>query len=165
MTGNARAGTGNDLANKITGNVADNRLEGDSGNDTLIGGGGRDVLYGGAGNDVLTGGDGADIFEFSRADATSTDRVTDFSVAAGDRVSFDASGFGLSLGQGLDALGALAADRFEFGTTASKGHAEFFFNTKSKTLYWDADGNAGHEIAVASFSNAVDLTHHSFVIV
>ena len=115
--------------------------------------------------DVLRGGAGADVFAFTQADATSTDRITDFSAAAGDRIGIDASGFGLSLGQGLDARGDLMADWFEIGTTASKGHAEFFFNTKSKTLYWDADGKAGQEIAVASFSNPVDLTHHSFVIV
>ena len=164
LTGNAKLGTGNDLANKITGNDADNRLDGGSGNDILVGGGGRDTLFGGAGKDVLTGGEGADVFAFIRPDATSTDRITDFSMAAGDRIAIDAAGFGLSAGQGLDGNGALMADWFEVGTTASKGHAEFVFNTKSKTLYWDADGKAGHEIAVATFSNPVDLTHHSFVI-
>jgi beta-glucanase (GH16 family) len=96
-------GQGNDLISAATG---DGLIYGNLGNDTLTGGGGNeivrggqgdDVLFGGAGNDFLsgdrgndtiTGGAGADIFHtFSGA---GLDRVTDFSVAQGDRVMVDA---------------------------------------------------------------------------
>ena len=47
---------------------------------TLIyGNGGNDILIGGTGKDELWGGAGSDTFVFNFADATSTDRVKDFS--------------------------------------------------------------------------------------
>ncbi|MDQ3270879.1 MAG: hypothetical protein M3Q12_01740, partial [Pseudomonadota bacterium] len=51
LTGNAEAGMGNDLANKLTGNAASNKLWGGVGNDSLDGGEGADILFGGLGND------------------------------------------------------------------------------------------------------------------
>jgi Ca2+-binding RTX toxin-like protein len=56
------AGTGNNLANRITGNNGANALTGKGGNDTLIGGGGDDDLFGDAGNDSMVGGAGNDRF-------------------------------------------------------------------------------------------------------
>jgi Ca2+-binding RTX toxin-like protein len=168
-------GRGNELANKITGNAADNALSGGAGNDTLSGGAGNDVLSGGAGLDILTGGAGADTFVFGPANATSTDKVTDFSSAEGDRLQFQASDFGLSLGHGLNADGTLSADYFAIvsgkTTQATQSHGQFLFNVTSKTLFWDADGNAGGArsqapVAIASFtgvaaSEAPHLLHLS----
>ncbi|SBW03904.1 Peptidase M10 serralysin (fragment) [uncultured delta proteobacterium] len=72
LTGTAKKGTGNDLANILIGNAEDNILnggagddilEGGDGNDTLIGGMGNDTLRGGNGNDTLNGGSGNDILD------------------------------------------------------------------------------------------------------
>jgi Ca2+-binding RTX toxin-like protein len=133
------------------------------------------VLSGGAGLDILTGGAGADTFVFGPANATSTDKVTDFSSAEGDRLQFQASDFGLSLGHGLNADGTLSADYFAIvsgkTTQATQSHGQFLFNVTSKTLFWDADGNAGGArsqapVAIASFtgvaaSEAPHLLHLS----
>ncbi|MBL8554638.1 MAG: matrixin family metalloprotease [Phenylobacterium sp.] len=84
---------GNDL---VYGNLGADTCEGGSGNDTIRGGQQDDVLVGGAGddyvsgdkdNDTVTGGEGADIFH-TFGDA-GIDRVTDFSIAQGDRVMLD----------------------------------------------------------------------------
>ncbi|WP_293898097.1 NF038122 family metalloprotease [Phenylobacterium sp.] len=95
-------GKGNDLqfggdgADVVLGNLGDDTLSGDAGNDIVRGGQGNDILSGGAGNDyvsgdrgddTMTGGPGADLFH-SFGDA-GIDRVTDFSVAEGDRVMLD----------------------------------------------------------------------------
>jgi Ca2+-binding RTX toxin-like protein len=59
------------------------------GSDTIAGGTGYDKLVGGTGNDVLTGNLGADTFYCGPG----TDRITDFSRAAGDRKSTDCERF------------------------------------------------------------------------
>ena len=56
------AGTGNELANKITGNAGNSNLNGGAGNDTLLGNDGGDNLNGGAGADNLVGGNGSDTY-------------------------------------------------------------------------------------------------------
>jgi Ca2+-binding RTX toxin-like protein len=62
-------------------------IRGGQGDDVLLGQGGNDWLSGDRGNDTLTGGEGADVFHtFGEA---GIDRVTDFSVAQGDRVQLD----------------------------------------------------------------------------
>ena len=67
----------------FTGHTGSDKLFGGDGSDILIGGGGGDTLVGGAGSDTLTGGAGADTFDFDAA-TEGTDRITDFSKAAGD---------------------------------------------------------------------------------
>jgi serralysin len=84
-------GTGNDTINGMGGN---DNLIGRNGNDTLSGDAGGDRLSGGAGNDLLSGGVGADRFVFGRAEGN--DRITDFSLAAQDRLVFDDALWSLS---------------------------------------------------------------------
>ena len=97
-------GSGGD--DDIVGGAGANRLQGGLGADILAGVGGDDVLRGGQGNDVLRGGDGDDFVSGDRGDDTMSggsgadvfhtfggagiDRVTDFSLAEGDRVQLDA---------------------------------------------------------------------------
>jgi Ca2+-binding RTX toxin-like protein len=86
LTGTAAIdATGNARSNILTGNGAANVLTGGDGDDTLIGG---------LGNDSLTGGSGADIFVYDGYDtaAAQADVITDFSIAAGDKISFGPSG-------------------------------------------------------------------------
>lgn len=89
VTGTRKADVieGNRFDNRLDGAGAGDVLRGAGGDDVLIGGTGRDKLLGGKGNDRLlggsksdrlTGGDGEDQFVFSRADAGTMDRVTDF---------------------------------------------------------------------------------------
>jgi Ca2+-binding RTX toxin-like protein len=82
--------------NLVYGNLGNDSCEGGAGNDTIRGGQENDVVVGGAGNDfvsgdkgddTMTGGTGADLFH-TFGDA-GIDRVTDFSLAEGDRVQLD----------------------------------------------------------------------------
>ncbi|UWZ96982.1 tandem-95 repeat protein [Vibrio splendidus] len=62
-------------------------VDGGEGDDILYGQGGADTIIGGLGNDILTGGDDADIFKWVDGDLDgSTDRISDFSIAEGDKV-------------------------------------------------------------------------------
>jgi serralysin len=56
-------------------------------NDVLTGGAGDDYLSGDRDNDTVTGGAGADVFH--TFGAAGLDRITDFSLADGDRVQLD----------------------------------------------------------------------------
>ena len=79
--------TGNAGYNALTGLLGNDKLFGNIGNDTLDGGYGNDRLSGGKGADMLTGGNGADVFNFTKNEGV--DRITDFSLAAGDRLQLD----------------------------------------------------------------------------
>jgi hypothetical protein len=159
-------GTGNDLVNKLAGNDAANVLSGRGGDDLLYGNGGDDILIGGAGKDELWGGLGLDTFVFRFADATSTDRVKDFSATDHDHVGIYASDYGLSLGNGLvdDGTGKLVLDPAYFAAVAgsasfvqgtASGHGQFVFSSTSSThtLMWDADGaGPAHGVGLATFN-------------
>jgi Ca2+-binding RTX toxin-like protein len=89
--------SGGDGADIVYGNLGADTCVGGDGADVVRGGQDADVLQGGAGadflsgdkgDDTMTGGAGADAFH-SFADA-GVDRITDFSVAEGDRVVLDA---------------------------------------------------------------------------
>lgn len=114
----ASGGDGNDTISggngddTVVGDAGNDYLNGDAGNDSLSGGTGNDTLEGGDGSDTMSGGPGADLFIFRQSDVTlaSTDRITDFSTADGDKISLAA----------IDAkAGTTANDAFTFiGTQA-----------------------------------------------
>ena len=179
LTGTAAInGTGNDLANRIAGNGAANVLSGGAGDDVLLGNGGDDTLIGGPGKDELWGGSGSDTFVFGRPDATSTDRVKDFSATDHDHVGIYASDYGLSLGQGLvdDGTGKLVLDPAYFVAAAgspsflqgtASGHGQFVFasSPSALTLMWDPDGaGPSHGIALATFNSGVTLSAADFTV-
>jgi hypothetical protein len=169
-------GTGNDLANKLAGNEAANVLSGQGGDDLIYGNGGDDTLIGGAGKDELWGGSGSDTFVFRAPDATSTDRVKDFS--AGDHIGIYASDYGLSLGHGLvdDGTGKLILDPTYFAAVAgsasfvqgtSSGHGQFVFSSSASThtLMWDVDGaGPSHGVALATFNLDATPSAADFVV-
>ncbi|WP_390517766.1 Ig-like domain-containing protein, partial [Vibrio fortis] len=64
----------------------DDTVAGGLGDDILYGQGGDDTLIGGLGDDILTGGEGEDIFKWVDMDDGSSDTITDFSVADGDKL-------------------------------------------------------------------------------
>jgi len=171
-------GTGNDLANRLAGNDANNVLSGRAGDDVIYGNGGSDILIGGAGRDELWGGSGSDTFVFRGPDATSTDRVKDFSATDHDRIGIYASDYGLSLGHGLvdDGTGNLVLDPTYFAAVAggaswvqgtASGHGQFLFSSTASTLtlMWDPDG-AGtlHGTALATFNSGVALSAADFFV-
>ena len=96
---------GTNTADALFGNAGSNRLDGSNGDDILRGLGGNDVLFGGAGNDNLQGATGADVFvgglgndiliggvgrdAFHFHNNLGRDVVTDFSLAASERLIFD----------------------------------------------------------------------------
>ena len=88
--------SGGEAYDLVYGNLGNDTCDGGAGADIVRGGQQDDVLFGGAGDDyvsgdkdsdTVTGGLGADIFH-SFGDA-GMDRVTDFSLAEGDRVQLD----------------------------------------------------------------------------
>ena len=151
-------------------------LSGGVGDDLIYGNGGDDILIGGAGKDELWGGSGSDTFVFGRPDATSADRVKDFSAA--DHVGIYASDYGLSLGHGLvdDGTGKLMLDPAYFAAVAgsasfvqgtSSGHGQFVFSStaSTQTLMWDADGaGASHGVALATFNQDATSSAADFVV-
>lgn len=161
LKGSALRGTGNEMNNKIVGNEGDNILIGGAGNDTLVGGAGNDQLHGGAGRDALTGGAGADWFVFDKSALGGADKISDFRQAEGDRIVVIGADFGLSpsTAAGLD------PGRFQLGTTASLGQAQFLFDAKTGTLSWDADGRAGGATAIATLGNGFDLSSLDILVI
>ncbi len=155
-------GTGNELANKIVGNEQNNILIGGTGNDTLSGGAGNDQLHGGAGRDVLTGGTGADWFVFDKTALGGADKVTDFRSSEGDRIVIVGADFGLSTPAHVTAL---ATDRFQVGTSATLGHAQFLFDARTGTLFWDDDGRAGGAVAIATLGSGTNLMGSDILVI
>jgi hypothetical protein len=165
LTGTAAInGTGNSADNRMKGNDFANVLSGMEGADNISGGGGSDVIIGGAGKDTLDGGSGADTFMFGIADATSTDRITDFNMAEGDKLGIMSIDYGLREGRGLisgnldPAYFATVSGFSPQGTVA--GHGQFLYNTSNYTLLWDKDG-AGtvySGVAIATFNSNIGLT-------
>ncbi len=170
-------GTGNGLANKLNGNDAPNVLSGQGGDDVMYGNGGDDILIGGTGKDEIWGGAGSDMFVFRFPDATSTDKVKDYSSGA-DRIGIYGGDYGLSLGNGLvaDGTGKLVLDPTYFVAVAgsaanvqgtSSGHGQFVFSSSASTLtlMWDADGaGASHGVALATFNSGVTLSAADFTV-
>jgi Ca2+-binding RTX toxin-like protein len=141
---------GNGLNNLINGNASGNTLSDGLGNDTL---------NGGVGLDQLTGGAGVDCFVLHKAQGA--DIVTDFST--GDKLQVSAAEF---LG-GL-AAGALAANRFRSGAgiiAANDANQRFIFDTTSRNLYFDEDGNGIASIVqIATLQGATPLTAANFTV-
>lgn len=80
--------------------------------DYIVGDANNNTITGGAGIDYLTGGDGADTFVFATVDIDTTagavtDRISDFSSAAGDKLSLGAAGVA---GTNYSEAGAAVAD-------------------------------------------------------
>ncbi|ABV93637.1 hypothetical protein Dshi_1895 [Dinoroseobacter shibae DFL 12 = DSM 16493] len=88
-----KGAAGDDL---LSGGDGKDKLMGYSGADVLDGGAGADRLYLGAGADIATGGTGSDRFIFRADDLDgSTDRITDFRNAGGEKDRLDLRGLDL----------------------------------------------------------------------
>ncbi|QOZ44018.1 hypothetical protein XH89_11370 [Bradyrhizobium sp. CCBAU 53340] len=153
---------GNANANTISGSNA--IMFGLAGNDTIVSNGGNNVMVGGAGNDSLYGGAGNDQFVFN-ATSDGLDQIYNFH--AGDRIEFAAAGFGSHLAVSATNTGVLDAFHFVANATGPTTTAqEFWFNTATHTLYFDANGSApGGQVAIAHLQNSYVLHNTDIVLV
>lgn len=124
LTGGARNGTGNELANIITGSGGDDGIKGLGGDDRVAGSGGGDLVSGGQGNDFLHGGTGDDRIA-GDGDDDRIDGSEGADVLAGggglDRLSGGAGDDGLDGGSAGDILmGGLGRDSLTGGSGADR---------------------------------------------
>jgi Ca2+-binding RTX toxin-like protein len=168
----------------IRGGSGSDALRGGVGTDTIYGGAGTDTINGGADNDSLYGsdsksaGDGVrDTFVFNSVLSGSTNLDTVYGFEAGgnggtgvDKVFLDSSIFG-SIANGAVVNGGPGLEASEFkanvGGDATDTNDYILFDTKTGTLYYDADGNGvGAKVAFLvidkSFSGTVDYTDFQF---
>jgi hypothetical protein len=127
LTGTAKIGIGNEIANKLVGNDLANSLNGKAGNDTI---------EGGKGNDKLTGGTGKDTFIFNIKDydflgdfaprAQNIDTITDFKKGE-DKIE-------------LSAAFALKGFAVTKSLKLFHGDESLIYDSATRTLYFDADG-------------------------
>ena len=150
ITGTAGNDTlvGTTSADTISGLGGNDRLQGSDGNDTVLGGSGNDFVRGnagtdwvegGAGNDNVGGGEGVDSFVFREAGTANADTFNDF-LTARDNLQLDAAFF-----TALGSAGQFSSGdaRFWASSTgiAHDGDDRILFNTSTRQLWYDADGN------------------------
>jgi len=155
----------------VVGNANANSLAGTNaimfalaGNDTISSSGGSNVMIGGAGNDTLIGGAGNDQFVFN-ATSEGLDQIYNFH--AGGLIDVAAAGFGSHLAIGGANAGVLDASHFVANATGPTTTAQqFWFNTATHTLYFDANGSApGGQIAMAHLQNSYVLHNTDILVV
>lgn len=152
-------GAGND---ELKGNEGNDTIRGDAGNDYLSGGTGNDTLQGDLGVDTLNGGAGADklILQYSRG----YDHVLGFEHGL-DKLVLSAAAFHLA----SPIAGALTANEFlaVSGHTATTPDQRLIYDTDTKQLYADLDGNgtAYAPILIADFKAAPSILASDFLIV
>jgi Ca2+-binding RTX toxin-like protein len=154
--------TGSAFGDTLSGNAIANVISGGGGADSLVGGAGNDTLIGGAGADTMNGGTGSDAFRFltpseHATNATLRDRIADFT-AGQDVIEVLGSAFG-----GL-APGVLAANRFALNAPTD-ADTVFIFNTTTKTLSYDADGNGAGLAVQLALMNVATLSNTDIVVV
>lgn len=134
--------TGNELNNVLLGNTAANTLDGGAGNDTLSGG---------LGNDTLSGGTGNDLFVFDTTLGSGNfDTIKDF-LSGVDKIVLDDDIFAAFTGRSVTSSDFTAAtvDNLAGHNTALTSNGYLTYSTYNDTLYYDADGVGGGDIAVA----------------
>lgn len=155
------------------------RFEGNANQQTFIGTSKADVFVGNGGNDTLTGGGGADTFVFGKVyeqvvtgssttvqtytntafNLTGVDTITDFTRGT-DKIE-------LHLDQ-YSQLAGFNASMLRVNSTGSAQDANDYlvYNTTTKTLSYDADGNgSGAKVDIAILTGVNTLSTSDFVIV
>lgn len=103
----------------------------------------KDRLQGAGGIDTIYGGNGADPFVLSNV-VGAHDFFEDF-VSGTDQLEISAAQFGGGLGAGL-----LGGAQFSTNATGNftTSNERFVYNSNSRQLFYDADGNAGANSSV-----------------
>ncbi len=171
LSGGARAGTGNSIANTISGSggndvlsglAGDDTLRGKGGRDTLLGGAGEDLLDGGVGKDTMTGGADRDVFQFRDGDFGATralaDVITDFSRPDNEKIN-------LNLVDANTVAGGNQAFTF-IGNGAFTGVAgQLHFAQQAGTTYVEGDTNGdGTADFVIALTGTINLVATDFVL-
>jgi len=155
------------------------RFEGNGNTNTFIGTTKADVFVGNGGNDTLTGGAGADTFVFGKVhemvvtgaatapqsyvdtafNLTGVDTITDF-LHGTDKIE-------LHLDQYTQLVGFSSANLLSSATGAAADANDYLlFNTTSKMLSYDADGNgAGVAVNIATLTGVTSFTASDVVVV
>ncbi|NOU24165.1 MAG: calcium-binding protein, partial [Methylotenera sp.] len=140
------------------------RFEGNANTQTFIGTTKADVFVGNGGNDTLTGGAGADKFVFGKvyeqivtgaADTEQTYTNTAFNLSGKDTITDFARGtdkIQLLVDQYTSLTGGITSANVRVNNTGTAQDANDYllYNTTTKTLSYDADGNgAGAKVDIA----------------
>jgi Ca2+-binding RTX toxin-like protein len=158
-------GRGNRLGNVLKGGAGANRLTGLAGDDVLEGGGGDDVLIGGSGRDRLTGGGGADRFQFNTIEPSAErDTITDFRSGV-DRIVLGGAAFDAITG--VPPSGQIRARAFVVGNAALTPDHHLIYNSRTGTLYYDADGSLDNHarVQIAVLEGAPTLTYADIFVI
>jgi Ca2+-binding RTX toxin-like protein len=155
------------------------RFEGNANTQTFIGTTKADVFVGNGGNDTLTGGGGADKFVFGQVhemvvtgaatapqsyvdtafNLTGVDTITDF-VHNTDKMELHLDQYANLVGFNSSML------RVNATGTAADANDYLVFNTTSKMLSYDADGNgAGAAVSIAVLTGVTTFTASDVVVV
>src|SRR3954469_8461447 len=143
---------GTQFADRISGNADGNYVFAWIGDDTIAGGAGVDTLGGGAGNDH---------FVFHETGTANADLLTDFTSGA-DKIHLDAG-----VMTALGAAGAFSAGdaRFFTGTAAHDADDRVIYNSGTRQLFYDADGNgSGAQQLIATLQSGATLAATDIVV-
>lgn len=155
LTGGSAADAlaGGSAADTLNGGGGNDRLSGPGGNDLIYGGTGADTIRGGLGNDQLYGGgskaadNGADTFVFDTAlGSTNVDTLFYLEANGLDRIHLDGSAGSAFRGTGGSGIGSsFTANEFvaNVGGNATDADDRILYDTRTGTLYYDADGLGG----------------------
>jgi len=171
LSGGARAGTGNGIANLILGSggedvlsglAGDDTLRGRGARDTLLGGDGEDLLDGGVGKDTMTGGADRDVFQFRDGDfgpsRALADVITDFRRVDNEKMN-------LSLVDADTVTGGNQAFAF-IGTgafTGVAGQLRFAQQGGNTFVEGDTDGNGVADVFI-TLTGTINLAATDFVL-
>jgi Ca2+-binding RTX toxin-like protein len=155
------------------------RFEGNANQQTFIGTSKADVFVGNGGNDTLTGGGGADKFVFGKVyeqvvtgsatsvqtytntgfNLTGVDTITDFTRGT-DKLELHLDQYSKLAGFNANNL------RVNATGTAQDSNDYLVYNTTTKTLSYDADGNgSGAKVDIAVLTGVNTLSTSDFIIV
>lgn len=155
------------------------RFEGNANQQTFIGTSKADVFVGNGGNDTLTGGGGADKFVFGKVyeqvvtgsatsvqtytntgfNLTGVDTITDFTRGT-DKLELHLDQYSKLAGFNASML------RVNATGTAQDSNDYLVYNTTTKTLSYDADGNgSGAKVDIAVLTGVNTLSTSDFIIV
>jgi Ca2+-binding RTX toxin-like protein len=155
------------------------RFEGNANQQTFIGTSKADVFIGNGGNDTLTGGGGADVFVFGKVyeqvvtgsattvqtytntafNLTGVDTITDFTRGT-DKLELHLDQYSNLAGFNASML------RVNATGTAQDANDYLVYNTTTKTLSYDADGNgSGAKVDIAILTGVNTLSTSDFIIV
>jgi uncharacterized delta-60 repeat protein len=136
------------------------KLIGSHSNNLLIGGTGSDTLTGKFGNDTLTGAGGSDKFVFNAKLDTQFNfvQITDFS-AGSDTLVLDKTIF-------TRFTSAVQSSNLLIGIDAKDSDDYLIYDSSTKTLYYDADGNAvAAKVAFAQLVGVNSLSSSDFSLI